>query len=527
MVLVDDAPPNMRIECSLIAAHKPTPQEQQDASPQPIRTTAKPVKHDDDADGHTPDNTPLIGVPDVSPPQRPTLFMRIPSTRSLHSTCSMEHTDSIPDELPRLGTAQAPHPAEAPIQMPTAYSMSDSLPSSSQLGIKLGSRTLSSLFRDGSEGRVEQNYWSLDDDAMSSSGQSSVNSPCRNNDTGTARAGGGDGGVDAYGVHMVFPGTTVGGPPSLQATGVIASNPFVTDSPFFDEGGAMDGGATDGGDGGVKPVGVRTDSSTSGGVHSSGALGVKVCLCERVIHRHTHTPTYTHPSTQASASSQSSTTTGGALARGSGADRTAGGGGADNGSGGGGGGGQGPWRTLSGGSKRSRQVLEQPCLAIELHVTEGPCSGVRYHADDTTTQVLCCYLSVLHVHYVYYVVWSVGIQYINSNPIATLAPPTTFIHDHQYTTLPPPPPTSPNTPRLPLVAWTTTPSPLPIKKCLACTSKWNGMLKTWHGKWPTKAASMAPCSTVTALAKHTGNLGMRIDYATGMYCNSVRRPNSQ
>lgn len=243
------------------------------SSPQALQH--KPKHEGEDSHHHDDqrleDDGALIRVPDVSPPRRPSLFMRVPSTRSLHSSPSIERDDTATDELPRLGTAQAPPPADgqAPPQMPTAYSMSDSLPSGSQLGIKLGSRTLSSLFRDGSEGgRVEQNYWSLDDDAASaSSGESSVNSPSNMHvvyETGTARAGA-DAGGDPHVVadaHVVFPAATT----SPHAAAAVAANPFLTESPFLLKEGSL----------GV--VTTRTDSTTSGAGGVNGGLLIKVML---------------------------------------------------------------------------------------------------------------------------------------------------------------------------------------------------------------------------------------------------------
>lgn len=158
------------------------------------------------------------------------MFMRVASTRSLHSSPSLDR-DSLPtEELPRLGTAQAAPPVDGLVAppMPSAYSMSDSLPSGSQLGLKLGSRSLSALFRDASESRVEQNFWSLDDDAASSSsGEQSVNSPARADDANAAQ-----GSLSEAPHHhgLIFPPALL----SPDAVVAVAANPFATESPFYD-----------------------------------------------------------------------------------------------------------------------------------------------------------------------------------------------------------------------------------------------------------------------------------------------------
>lgn len=172
--------------------------------------------------------------------------MRVPSTRSLHSSPG----DADAEELPRLGTAQALLPADGVVAppMPSAYSLSDSLPSSSQLGIKLGSRSLSALFREGSETRVEQNYWSLDDDAASS-GEDSVNSPAR--DVGFSEQ------PDARLVFAAAPHS-----PDAQPD----ANPFATESPFYDLSAVRVG--LDG------STGIRARSSThEGGAHEGSTNG--------------------------------------------------------------------------------------------------------------------------------------------------------------------------------------------------------------------------------------------------------------
>lgn len=183
--------------------------------------------------------------------------MRVASTRSLHSSPSLD-PDSLPtEELPRLGTAQAPPPADGLVapQMPTAYSMSDSLPSGSQLGIKLGSRSLSALFREGSESRVEQNYWSLDDDAASSSsGERSVNSPARPDDADLKAA------LDAHPPGFVFPAA-----PHSPDAAATSANPFATQSPFYDMSSAMQPPRGVGG----SAASLRAHSSTQEGTDST------------------------------------------------------------------------------------------------------------------------------------------------------------------------------------------------------------------------------------------------------------------